>query len=204
MTVRRRALNLRLILRESRCGRPGTSPLPFFPSRSPVAYSVGHAPHPSFPRKRESREMTVRRRALNLRLILRESRCGHPGTSPLPFFPSRSPVAYSVGHAPSFVIPAQAGIQVSGPGLVCHLNLLSVLFGSERRVSWEASNHPFAAPLCPRRAAILVNCSSAASRSSAISAAMMSGGGSESVSVRLLSLIQKRSRFSLSRFSRSS
>jgi hypothetical protein len=35
-----------------------------------------------------------------------------------------------------------------------------------------------------RRAAIFVNCSSAASKSSAISAAMMSGAGSESVSVR--------------------
>ena len=54
------------------------------------------------------------------------------------------------------------------------------------------------------RSAILVNWASAASRSSAISAAMTPGGGNESVSVRLLSLIQKRSRPSLSRFSRSS
>jgi hypothetical protein len=51
-----------------------------------------------------------------------------------------------------------------------------------------------------RRAAILVNCSNAASRS----AAMTAGAGRESVSVRLLSLIQKRSRLSLSRLSRSS
>jgi hypothetical protein len=47
----------------------------------------------------------------------------------------------------------------------------------------------------------LVNCSSAASRSSAISPARMSGGGSESVSVKLLSFIQNRSRLSLSRLS---
>ena len=58
--------------------------------------------------------------------------------------------------------------------------------------------------LFPSLMAILVNCSSAASRSSAISVAMMSGAGSESVSVRLLSLIQKRSRLSLSRLSSSS
>src|ERR1700730_563161 len=44
----------------------------------------------------------------------------------------------------------------------------------------------------PSRAAILVNCSRAASRSSAISAAKMSGAGNASVSVRLLSLIQNR------------
>ena len=53
-------------------------------------------------------------------------------------------------------------------------------------------------------AAILVNRSSAVSRSSAISAARMSGAGRESVSVRLWSLIQKRSRLSLSRLSSSS
>jgi transposase len=55
-----------------------------------------------------------------------------------------------------------------------------------------------------RRAAIFVNCCRAASKSSAISAAMMSGVGSESVSVRVLPLIQKRSRLSLSRFNSSS
>ena len=48
------------------------------------------------------------------------------------------------------------------------------------------------------RAAILVNCARAASRSSAISAASTSGGGSESVSPRLLSLIRNKSRLSLS------
>jgi hypothetical protein len=48
--------------------------------------------------------------------------------------------------------------------------------------------------------AILVKRSKAVSSSSAISAAMMSGAGRESVSVRLLSLIQKTSRLSLSRF----
>jgi hypothetical protein len=54
------------------------------------------------------------------------------------------------------------------------------------------------------RAAIFVNCSNAVSRSSAISAARISGAGSASVSVRLLSLIQNRSRLSLSRFNSSS
>ena len=52
--------------------------------------------------------------------------------------------------------------------------------------------------------AILVKRSKAVSSSSAISVAMMSGAGSESVSVRLLSLIQKRSRLSLSRLRSSS
>ena len=49
-----------------------------------------------------------------------------------------------------------------------------------------------------------MNCSSDASRSLAISAAITPGAGSESVSVRLSSLIQNRSRLGLSRFSRSS
>jgi hypothetical protein len=55
-------------------------------------------------------------------------------------------------------------------------------------------------PFRVSRATILLNCSGADFRSSAISAAMMSGAGSALVSVRLLSLIQKRSRLSLSRF----
>src|SRR5205823_456109 len=53
-----------------------------------------------------------------------------------------------------------------------------------------APDYRSAPAVCPRRAASLVNCSNAASRSSVISAAMMWGAGSASVSVRLLSLIQ--------------
>ena len=81
-------------------------------------------------------------------------------------------------------------------------NTLSEMFKSfhEFYAPWESCLYD----LMLRRAAILVNCSSAASKSSAISLAITSGGGSESVSVRLLSLIQKRSRLSLSRLSRSS
>lgn len=52
--------------------------------------------------------------------------------------------------------------------------------------------------------AIAVNCSRAVCRSSAISWAKMSGGGRSSESSRLLSRSQKMSRFTLSRFIRSS
>ena len=72
------------------------------------------------------------------------------------------------------------------------------------RVRGKATLHPSLVSVPPSLAAILVNCSSAASRSSAISAARMSGAGNASVSVRLLSLIQNRSRLSLSRLRSSS
>ena len=53
-------------------------------------------------------------------------------------------------------------------------------------------------------AAIWANCSRAACKSSAISAAMMSGSGRLAESSRLSSFSQKMSRLTLSRFSRSS
>jgi len=70
----------------------------------------------------------------------------------------------------------------------------------QRTKAFHRSGHPFAPAACPSRAAILLNCPSAASKSSAISAAMISGAGRASVSVRLLSLIQNKSRLGLSRF----